>query len=117
MRFRVSFERNLGLGLRARCPRRGGMALAWGEILSAERRVGRSGFFFHLMTGERVKVCVPRAQLRPFERQLRDAGVRIVDEYGAVIDESQYAKEADGDFVRRSVAEYRMGVRQWSDDG
>lgn len=113
----MSFERKLGLGLRARFPRRRGMSLVWGEILSAERRVGRRGFFFHLMTGERVKVCAPRGQLRPLERRLRDGGVRIVDEYGAVIDESQYAKEADGDFVRRSVAEYRMDVGQWSDDG
>jgi hypothetical protein len=60
---------------------------------------------------------MPRRAMREFEQRLRDAGVRIVDYLGATIDESQYAKEADPDFVKRSVAEYRTGVGQWSDDG
>ena len=62
-------------------------------------------------------VCVRQRNRRSVEETLRAAGVTIVDEYGARIDDSQFEKELDPEFVRRSVAEYKAGVGQWSDDG
>ena len=115
--FSASFDAERGLLLASR--RRGAstVTVAWSDLLSAQRSGGRPGFTLHLVVGDPVRIRMPRRAMREFEQRLRDAGVRLVDYLGATIDESQYAKEADPDFVKRSVAEYRSGVGQWSDDG
>lgn len=89
--------------------------MAWGEILSAERLQRGRSLRLHTLAGEDVVLRAPRGGRRELERLLRDAGVTIVDEYGARIDQSQFEKEADPTFVPRSVAEYRRDVGQWSD--
>jgi hypothetical protein len=88
------------------------MTIAWSDLLSAQRSGGRPGFTLHLVVGDPVRIRVPRRAMREFERRLRDAGVRIVDQLGATIDESQFAKEADPDFVKRSIADYPRWARQ-----
>lgn len=57
-------------------------------LRSAERT--RFGFILHLDNGSR-RVYVRRKDRREVERALRGAGVVIVDEWGAQIDQSQLA--------------------------
>jgi hypothetical protein len=93
------------------------MTIAWSDLLSAQRSGEWSGLTLHLVVGDPVMIRVRRRVMREFEQRVRDAGVRIVDSCGATIDESQFAKEADPGFVRRSIAEYPRWLRQSSDDG
>ena len=83
--------------------------IPYDSVVTAERRVVRSGFHLHLSQGSRFSVRVRRGRLRKFENQLRNRGVVIVDEYGARVDQSQFEKEADPHFVRRSIDEYDAG--------
>jgi hypothetical protein len=104
------------------------------RVITAERV--RGGFVLHLggATPSTRQLRVARGDRREVECALRSLGVTIVDEYGARIDESQYARELDPAFNRkvgpgfamffleafgpRTVAHWlrRRGVRQSSDD-
>ena len=72
--------------------------MAWGEILSSERRSSGWGLRLHLASAKPVVVTVRPRACRAVEGKLRSAGVTIVDEYGAQIDQSQFDKEADPSF-------------------
>ena len=105
-----------GVILRRKWPSRDGLSLAWGEILSAERMPSGRGFRLHVLSGEPLTMIVGKDRQRDIEKSLRGGGVQIVDEYGARIDESQFDKEADPEFIPRCVADYKRGVGLWSDD-
>jgi hypothetical protein len=103
-----------------------------GFVLTAER--ARRGFVLHVVHGEHV-LRVRKRDRRDVERALRSLNVTIVDEWGARIDESQFAKEEDPEFNRnvgpgfwRMMWEsfaplfilnwgWRRRMRQSSDDG
>lgn len=106
MSYVVHSETELGLLLRARWRRNSGLLVTWREIISAERRINGRGFTLHLRTTEKpVRLVIPSSGMRQLERRLRDAGVRIVDEYGGQIDESQFTKEADPSFNKNVKSE------------
>ena len=105
-----------GVVLRRRGFGRKRFSLVWGELLSAERMPSGRGFQLHVLSGDVLTMVVGKRRRRAVERSLRDAHVQVVDEYGARIDESQFRKEEDPEFVRRCVAEYARGVGLWSDD-
>ena len=75
-------------------------SIAYGEIVTAERMPSRIGFRLHGRGWQRLVVVVRRSRLRSFEERLRAGGVVIVDEWGARIDASQFAKESDPEFNR-----------------
>lgn len=73
------------------------------DVLSVQRW-GASGRSFRIQRKsslEPTRIAVRRSTSRVWESELRRAHVRIVDEYGAMIDESQFEKEADPGFVKR----------------
>ncbi len=100
MRARLVSAETVGLVLQRRLGRRS-LTASWGEILSAERLASGRGFRLHLRSAERVVLVTGRKSWRTAERSLRDAGVIVVDEFGARIDESQFDKEADPSFNRK----------------
>ena len=72
------------------------------DVLGIERRPSGRSFRIHTRSlWEPVRVRVRRSKSRIWELELRRAHVRIVDEYGAMIDESQFEKEADRSFAKR----------------
>jgi hypothetical protein len=109
-------------------------SVAFGEIVTAERLPSRIGFRLHGRGWTKLVVIVSRSGLRAFEGQLRSGEVVVVDQWGARIDESQFAKEEDPDFNRNLDTEMpglirtvltpnfvlrwrsRRAMRQWSDD-
>lgn len=101
----VSFERP-GLVLRARS---GQFTLTYGEILTAERLVSGRGLRLHRRTGEPVRVACKGAELRRVERALRDRGVRVVDQYGAML-------TPDLEGFLAELAREPLRLRQSSDD-
>ena len=65
--------------------RRRGFSVAYGEILTAERLASGRGLRLHTVTSEPMTVrCRGSARLAT-ENELRRRGVRVVDEYGAMI--------------------------------
>jgi hypothetical protein len=80
------------------------MGLASGRVLTIER--AKRGFRLHLESGASARMFVRRRERRPTEREFRRRGLVIVDEWGARIDESQFAKEGDPRFNRKSDPEY-----------
>jgi hypothetical protein len=78
----VSFE-SAGLILRPRF--RGPFTVAYGEILSAERRPRGRALRLHTRAGTSVSVACRGAFQLEIEDELRQRGVRIVDEWGAMI--------------------------------
>ena len=78
----VSFERS-GLILERRWRRR--FTVAYGELLTAERVPQAWALRLHTRTTDPIRVrCRPRERVS-LENELRDRGVRVVDEYGAMI--------------------------------
>lgn len=67
-------------------------------LLSAERT--QQGFRLHLRDGA-ATMRVRRSERRRIEAALRSVGVVVVDEFGAIVDDSQFEKEADPAFNRR----------------
>ena len=78
----VSFE---AIGLVLTRGRRGRFTLAYGEILTAERLPSRLGVRLHTRTSEPVRVSCRGERRTAIEDQLRRRGVRIVDEWGAIL--------------------------------
>ena len=72
------------------------------DVLGVARRPSGRSFWIHRQSSyEPVRVLVRRSKGRGWESELRRERVRIVDEYGAMIDESQFEKEADPSFAKR----------------
>jgi hypothetical protein len=101
----VSYERP-GLVLRSR---RDQFTLTYGEILTAERLVSGRGLRLHRRTGDPVRIVCKRIELGGVERALRDRGVRVVDQYGAMV-----TPELE-DFLAE-LAREPVRLRQSSDD-
>jgi hypothetical protein len=80
-----------GLLVRSVVGRREGF-YAKGEVVAVERCAFVGLIALHLVTGERSRILT-RRRLH-VEWQLKRAGYRLVDEYGALIDESQLALES-----------------------
>lgn len=85
MRFKVVGFLEHGLALGRTWPRRGGFTVAYGEILSAERLPTPWGLRLHTRTTEPIALRCGRADRPRTEDKLRRCGVRIVDEWGAII--------------------------------
>jgi|GEM_PF-5508958 len=122
--------------LRGLARRRVRQSVAFGEITAAERMSSGRGFRLHGRGWEKLVILVRRSGQRAFEERLRAGGVLIVDECGARIDASQFAKEADPQFDKNIETGFpptllvffapnfvlnwwygRHPMRQWSDDG
>jgi hypothetical protein len=58
---------------------------AYGEILTAERLPSMWGLRFHTRTSKPFRVACRGAARIAIEGELRRRGVRVVDEYGAII--------------------------------
>lgn len=83
MRLRIdSFERP-GLVVKRRW--HGRFTITYGEILTAERIVTGRGLRLHTRTTDPVRVVCRGTERIEIENELRRRGVRIVDEYGAII--------------------------------
>jgi hypothetical protein len=102
----VSFER-VGLVLRRRW--RQTFRIAYGEILSSERLPGFWGLRLHTRTTDPVWIGCWGETRAAIEDQLRSRGVRVVDEYGAIIAPTMEDFEAE-------LAREPKGVRQSSDN-
>lgn len=101
----VSFETS-GLVLKQRRTR---LPIAYGEILTAERRASpRRGLLLHTRSGEAVAVSCRRDRLS-LEGELRFYGVRVVDCWGCIIAPTL------ADFEDELLNEPR-GMRQSYDD-
>jgi hypothetical protein len=122
---RVHSLSGTGLLLRGLLRRRVRQSVAFGEIVTAERLSAGYGFRLYGRAWLRLVVLMRRSTVRVLEEQLRARNVVIVDEYGARIDDSQFAKEADPNFNRNVddgfppflVAAFApmFVVRWWSD--
>lgn len=77
----VAFERP-GLVLRSR---RQQFTLTYGEILSAERASSGRSLVLHRRTGDPLRVACRGDDRVSIENALRDRGVRVVDQFGALI--------------------------------
>jgi hypothetical protein len=77
-------------------------AVPLADVLSVQRwgASGRSFGIHRKACSEPTRVVVRRSTSRIWESELRRAHVRIVDEYGAMIDDSQFEKEADPKFAK-----------------
>lgn len=82
--------------------------LAYGEILTAERLPGRLGLRLHTRTFEPLRVRCRGTARTALENEFRRHGVRIVDEYGAMITPTLDDFEAE-------LARGPEGMRQLSD--
>src|SRR3954452_17367197 len=89
--------------------RRSSFSLAYGEILTDERHWLGWGLRLHTRTTAPVWIRCRPATRRRLEDRLRDYGVRIVDEYGAMITPTLADFEAE-------LARDPVGLRQSSDD-
>jgi hypothetical protein len=74
-----------GAGLILRRRRWGRFTLAYGEILTAERLPSVWGIRLHTRTGSPVRIPCRGGSRIAIEDELRRRGVRVVDEYGAII--------------------------------
>jgi hypothetical protein len=83
--------------------------VAYGEILTAERRRSKRGLQLHTVTSARLHVACRRGDQHRVEDELRLRGVRIVDTWGAIIAPTMF------DFEDELAREPRP-VRQSSDD-
>lgn len=81
--------------------------IAYGEILTAERR-GNRQLQLHTLTGHDVTITCG-ARREEAETQLRSRGVRIVDRWGAIIAPTLLDFEEE-------LAREPVGVRQSSDN-
>lgn len=82
--------------------------MTYGEVMTVER--ARSGrLILHRRTGEAVKLACSAEDRASVENALRDRGVRIVDEFGAIIAPSLQDFEAE-------LAREPVRLRQSSDD-
>ena len=102
----VSYERP-GLVVRARWRRQ--FTIAYGEILTAERLGSRLGLRLHTRTTKPVRIAGRGDRRASIENELRARGVRIVDEFGAIIAPSLADFEAE-------MARGPSDVRQSSDN-
>ncbi len=59
--------------------------IAYGEILTAERRRAGRGLRLHLRTSDPVRVGIRGAALLEAERRFRGMGVRVVDCWGCLL--------------------------------
>ena len=59
--------------------------IAYGEILTAERLASGRGIRLHTRTTEPVRLACRGDARTAIEDELRRRGVRVVDEYGAMI--------------------------------
>jgi hypothetical protein len=109
-------------------------SVAFGEIATAERLESRWGYRLHGRGWQNLVIVCRPSQMRRVEGVLRARGVVVVDQFGARIDDSQFAKEADPNFNRNvddGLPSFfvllftpnfllrrrsRRAVRQWSDD-
>lgn len=64
---------------------RGRFTLSYGEILTAERLTSGLGLRLHTRTSEPIRIRCRGAARAAVENELRRHGVRIVDEWGAMI--------------------------------
>lgn len=64
---------------------RGNFTVTYGEILTAERMASGRGLRLHTRTTDPVRVACRGAARTEIENELRRRGVRIVDEFGAII--------------------------------
>ena len=86
MRFKVVGFLEHGLALGRTWPRRGGFTVAYGEILSAERLPSPWGLRLHTRTTEPIALRVRSCRSTEDRGRTPDrCGVRIVDEWGAII--------------------------------
>jgi hypothetical protein len=84
MALRISSFEPAGIYLESRLRRRRS-ALAYGEVLTAERLVTRTGLRLHTRTSEPLRVDCRGVERTTIEDELRRRGVRVVDQYGAII--------------------------------
>ena len=103
----VSF-RPVGVVLGSRWRRRK-RSLAYGEFLTAERLPSGLGLRLHTRTMQPLKVSCRGESRIAIENELRRRGVRIVDEYGAMITPTVEDFEAE-------LARAPVRLRQLSDD-
>lgn len=61
------------------------VSLAYGEILTAERSPGGRSLTLHTLTAQTFVIGLSQSKRLELEHHLRGCGVRIVDEYGAMI--------------------------------
>lgn len=78
----VEFE---GPGLIVQSRWRRPFTISYGEILTAERLTSGYGLRLHTRTADPLRVACRGRTRRELEDELRTRGVRIVDEYGAMI--------------------------------
>jgi hypothetical protein len=83
--------------------------IAYREILTAERMASGVGLRLHTVTGTPIRIWARGERRKCVEHELRRRGVRVVDEWGAMITPSL------ADFVDE-LAREPTGLRQSSDD-
>ena len=88
---------------------RAGFSLTYREILTCERIASRRRLRLHTRTTESVTIRCRGERLIGMEDELRRRGVRIVDEWGAIIAPTLTDFEAE-------LAREPMVVRQSSDN-
>ena len=101
----VEFAAN-GLYLRRRRRR---FSLSYGEILTAERLASGLGLRLHTVSSERFVIACRGSGRLATENELRRRGVRVVDEWGAMLTPTLSDFEAE-------LARDPVRVRQSSDD-
>ena len=102
----ASFE-GPGLVFERRWGRR--FTITYGELLSVERLPQSWALRLHTRTTEPVRVLCRARDRLSLENELRSRGVRVVDEYGAMITPTLEDFEAE-------LANGPLDVRQSSDD-
>ena len=106
--WRLERVNSVGLILRPRFRRRR-VALAYGEVLTVERPATPFGLVLHTRTTNPMRVSCSGERRLQIESELRRRGVRVVDEYGAMITPTVEDFEAE-------LARAPMRLRQSSDD-
>lgn len=109
----ISFERP-GLVLARRW--RGRITVTYREILTAERTARATRLRLHTRTTDPLDIACRRGERPTIEDELRARGVRIVDEYGAIIaptlDDFQAELSRDPGLMRQSSECLRRIVRE-----
>jgi hypothetical protein len=109
MRVRIVKFLESGLVVQPRWKKADGFTVAYGEILTAERMGSPTRIRFHTRTTEALIVSCRGVGRTAAEDRLRQHGVRIVDEFGAMITPTVE------DFAAE-LAREPMSVRQSSDN-